>query len=84
MVPDSGCLVVPETDGPTSCGNATKGVSIKVEVVSSRGASSLAMGRGDSTREDNVLERVPAALVGAVEKTLCSWTQNLYLRGNDF
>lgn len=40
MVPDLERLVVPETDGPTSCGNATKGVSIKVEVVSSRGASS--------------------------------------------
>lgn len=55
MVPDLERLVVLETDGPTSCGNATKGVSIKMEVVSSRGASSLAMGHGDSTREDNVL-----------------------------
>lgn len=49
----SGCV---EIDGPTSCGNATKGVSIKVEVVSSRGAAQpLPWVMGTSTREDNVL-----------------------------
>ena len=70
MAPDLGHLIVLEMDGPTSSGNTTKGVSIKVEVMSSRGASSLAMGRGDSTREDRVPEWVPTAPVGAMEKAV--------------
>lgn len=69
MVPDLGCLVVLEADGPTSCGNTTKSVSLSGGCVK-QGCIQPCHGSWDSTREDKVLEWVPTALVGTVEKTV--------------